>query len=857
MPINPPTINNPIAGAGDRLSASKLTGIPGEGGANQETKDLNLIRAQSLDPALFSAYTDAFFNYYEVDGADYNQIYGYQLAITESGKVLKYISFPINPTNIQMSTPVASTVTVTLRGVNEDHGGAPLRNIRISGTSGVFHGSSSSVGYGRQDGSSSIDYLFRNTIQAVSRVRDQAQRLTQTITGGVTAQSGPLNYDLTNDVTLQRKTGYYWFHQLMRFLDYYVAKKKTRAGKDLRLTLCMNKDRMYYDVILRGYSWAKQPGTIEYNYQLDLEAYRRRPTSPLGEASAKAKRPSQVTSVSTLASVIGGIREGRKLLAQSADVLRGIRADAEESFFTPLREVILAAGQVAGIVSTIADFPQSIVNSAKAAIESALKDVGAITQEKRDSVSSTLKSFNLRSDDTRAQGTPLDDKLVQQSQDGLSETAPRTESANPVEKAFQDPTKFVAVFEEFSPDDLNLPEATLDAIASERERVSLLDIPDYRARRERLRSFAASVSAALGGRSEGYEAIYGRQGVDPTFRVLSVDDMMLLSQINDVLMGVDQLIAAIQDASPSPDDDYFLFYRDQAQASGLQFQDAASKFFVPFPVGASLQQLALQYLNDSNRWQEIAAINGLKEPYIDEEGFTVPLIANSTPGSVQVATDDGLYVGQVVDVQSDSAPTVTRKIRSVEKIQTNQYLVTLEGGNTAGYTTAANARLKAFRPDTVNSRRLIAIPSPEAVTVPGQIRLTPGREDLNNIGQVAKVDFLVDSSGQMVLNGNGDVVLAYGIQNLTQAALMRVLTPAGSLLQDPTYGNPIRPGTSIATVSAPNVVAALQSQFQDDPRFSGLLAARVKVEGRAAFVDLLLGISGTDVNLPVRTQLPL
>lgn len=162
----------------------------------------------------------------------------------------------------------------------------------------------------------------------------------------------------------------------------------------------------------------------------------------------------------------------------------------------------------------------------------------------------------------------------------------------------------------------------------------------------------------------------------------------------------------------------------------------------------------------------------------------------------------------------------------------------------------------AYLPDTVNSQMLIGIPSDTPVNVEGKIQYTPDSSELNSLAQMAKTDLLLTSDGDLAIT-QGDILTASGLTNLTQAALLKIYTKLGDLLQHPTYGNPLDAGINLADTSASDILKALSSNFATDPRFVGVVAGRAVIQPPAAVVQLLVGVSGSSVNLPITAAMPI
>jgi hypothetical protein len=270
-----------------------------------------------------------------------------------------------------------------------------------------------------------------------------------------------------------------------------------------------------------------------------------------------------------------------------------------------------------------------------------------------------------------------------------------------------------------------------------------------------------------------------------------------------------------------------------------------------------MESLAVQYLGDANRWIEIAALNGLKEPYIDEDGFFYPLTGNGSGQYVTISQSNNLFVGQIINLSSNIQQAAQYKILSIDIVSTTAVVLQLSGPNdTSLYRIEDGAQIQAYMPDTVNSNMLIAIPSLMPITTEGASTALPGYQDLSGLAQIAQVDFLLDSSGDLILSSSGDLSLAIGLANLVQVANMILLTPLGSMVTDPTFGNPVSAGISGAEVDPQAIIRQLDQIFGGDPRFEGLVAANVNQSGPAVSITIVAKIASTNLILPITTQLP-
>jgi hypothetical protein len=379
-------------------------------------------------------------------------------------------------------------------------------------------------------------------------------------------------------------------------------------------------------------------------------------------------------------------------------------------------------------------------------------------------------------------------------------------------------------------------------------------------RRDKIANFSRSISEALGGGSDTFSRVIGANIPKKTFKRLTTEDILILEKLNDIQMQMDAIIASMDTATSESSEDYYSFYRDFAVANGINFSESSiSKFYVPFPFGATLESLAVQYLGSPERWIEIAALNSLKEPYVDEVGQLIDIKSSSGGNTLGVSSDRLLYVGQIVEISSDTKPSTVRKIREIDVVNAGLTLVTFEdskGLPLTAYKPSENAKMKVFMPDTVNSNMLIAIPSTSAPRQGSVFKITPELDDLNKLARIAKIDIMLDTQGDIILTGGGDVKLAAGLTNIIQAATLKIRTKTNTLLQAPEFGNPADAGVNTSEASAQDVADALNDSFSGDPRFNGLISVQVSKKGPVIMIDSLVNIANTDINLPISAEVP-
>ena len=854
-------INNAIGS-----SPADLTRQPGVSQATSPEMILN----DSVDIAKTFDAQDLFFRFVQLNQLDFNKSYGYELWIRDAvtdNTIAKYV-FPINPQNISISNPSANVLEATMKGIYETHNGSPFRPISISGTTGTaptLNTQSSATANVPGDIARSLEYAFKNTISAVNGVVNQALKTAHAFTGATQQFTGPLNF--TNDNIVNLLTGYQSIHDLDRFLDFYQAGKKLEANRGWRLYFIMNKDKKYYACSLGTWTINKVAGTVEYQYSINMTAYRREPTLPgLSPATNNTKSKINASATSnTLSNIINGINQARTLVAQSNNVMSGIRNDINDSFIAPVGQLVLLGKDLVGLAKNMYDFAfsGSTLSAMKADFNqyfTANKNTPAMQQ-----VAATIAQIGTVGlvGGVTSGGKPIsamNTSAQAQLTSGLADQFQYSgDSSDPLNVLFANPANYPQVFSQFPIDDMGLSNAITNQLNGIVNTTLQFKAKDLINMRSKVQDFATSISTALGGGSATYNSIMGLPPPPINYKKLTVTDIILLNQLNDITTQMDRFIAMMDDNEANNVQDYYQFYSDYAVTQGLRFSNSnLSRFFVPFPMDGSLEQLATQYLGAPERWIEIAALNALKQPYVDEVGYQIPIIGSPGGNSLIVNSKQQLYIGQVVYVQSNTVAPTQQKIISINVVSVTQTILTF-AASALDFTTiqpSQGAYILAYAPDTVSPGMLIAIPSTTPPTFNTNFKTSPEVAELDGIARMAKVDLLLDQTGDLVITGGGDVSLSYGYTNLIQAATLLIETKVNSLLQLPSYGNPVDAGVSTADISAQDILNALNLAFKQDPRFGGLLAGQVQITGPAVVVSILVKIADTNITLPVQAALP-
>jgi hypothetical protein len=299
------------------------------------------------------------------------------------------------------------------------------------------------------------------------------------------------------------------------------------------------------------------------------------------------------------------------------------------------------------------------------------------------------------------------------------------------------------------------------------------------------------------------------------------------------------------------------FWQNYSTINNVPFTTPLGKFSIPFPMGNTLEQLASIYLNDATRWTEIAALNGLQAPYIDENGFLYSFLNDGSQNEFNVSSAVNLYVGQPIVISSNSQFSSARKILRISQITTTNFLIIVDGpSDLANFTTVDNAQLQAHLPYTVNSMSKIFIPSatPSTQDDLNTKILTFIDEDINLV-KFSRIDWLLTPSGDLAVTQNGFQNLAFGKTNLIQAATLKMITPPGGLQLHPEYGAAPQVGDSFADFNAQAEVVRMSNAFASDSRFNAPSSISITLGSGAAVVNLVASVSQGNGVLPITIPL--
>ena len=737
---------------------------------------------------------------------DYNKETGGVNFVQQSNYAQWEFILPITPQQLSITNQFAINTTATMRGVVEEHNGVKFKIIQASGTTGIWPTRQQFEDPQSGKGQS----LFGGTVEALGGLRDAANAL-----------AGKKPKPKSLDVKDEYYTGYFQAMLLQQFLEQYAIAKKNPANKNWRLVFDCPKMNESFIVTPMQYTVTKsQRSPGEHLYNMQFKAWKR---VDLKETATTSDKEIQGLTPNFFQELNEKLDRARSLMSASLNVIKAVRADFRKPFDT-LRKVSLLTKDFAGIAVTLADLPNQINKDITAATKKRAADfdlaLGFGSENRSRSAQAKIKTAVSSIKDENNQTEGVDGDTI--SSGGGGQEAKNRNAASPINNIFNEPEGNFDFFNSISLDELDLTPKQSIAIQDETEKNSLISTTEVKEFIRETQDLILDLSNNFGAGDSFFSEVFGRPSPKERATPMTLEEFELIASLEEAVLNMNMLVATRQfdDVRTESPLEYIGGLADE---SGIPFNSTSTaKYLAPVPFGLTIEEISARYLGDPDRYNEIITLNNLRSPYIDEDGFFYELLSNGDGRQFNIDNNENLFIGQKIQLSSNTVPTFTRKITAIEKITDSNYLITVDGlSNLNSLITNDSAKIKGFLPGTVNSQNQIYIPSDQAVNTEPRTFDIPFL-DGDDLTGLSKVDWLLDDNGDVVLNSFGEAALANGLNNLVQALKMKVQTQKGSLLEDTNFGLGLQPGINVTDVNLENVLADLRDMVTQDSRFEGV-----------------------------------
>lgn len=735
---------------------------------------------------------------------------GVQYRIGSSGSWV--FTLPITPQQLSITDQFAINTTATMRGVVEEHNGIKFKMISASGTTGIWPTRSS-----YDDNNTAGLALFGGALSAIGT----AVNSWKNVLGKTAPQSpNPSNSD-------PQRTGYYQALLLQQFLEQYALAKKNPKNKGWRLVFDCPKTNESFVITPMQYNVTRsQRSPGEFLYNMQFKAWKR---IQIGKTPKEvSKKPLKLTS-NFFQKAVSTLDNARSAMSASLNVIKAVRADFRQ-VFDQVRKVTLLYKDLGGLALSVSDLPNQIGKDLKASIkqmaadtaqgDAAFKSAFGANSNKNKSSGSKIKSTVASIKQNKEINEGVSDEQVEAGL--LGKGAKDANEASSLNNVFNEPEGNFDFFNAISLDQLSTTPQQTIAIQNEIEKNSLISIEEIKEITKNIQALALDITNNFGAGDAFFSEVYGRPAPRERATPMTLEEFELVVALENAVLELN-ISTATRDLDDSRKQNPLEYVGGLADDSGITFNSASTaKILAPVPYGLTIEQISARYLGDPDRYNEIVTLNGLRSPYIDENGFSYTLLSNGDGRQFNISSKENLFTGQKIQLFSNTVPMFTRKITAIEKISDTNYLVTVDGLNDLNsLTTTDSAKIKAFLPGTVNSQNQIYIPSDLNITEEARTYDIPFLKE-DTLTGFSKVDWLIDDYGDVVVNSFGEMALANGTTNLVQALKMKIMTQKGSLLSNPDFGLGLTPGVSVSEVDIENVLIDLRDMVLQDPRFSDI-----------------------------------
>jgi hypothetical protein len=756
-----------------------------------------------------------------------SQIDGNNIVVRDLTNAWIY-NLPITPQMLSIQDVYSNSNTPTLKGILEEHNGIVYKLITINGTPGVYPSRPSQSSPPQK---TAVQSFFSSSIQAAGNLINSLSKLRDSFKDKTPLATEQVTHSDTGEVQIQI---------FQQFLEQYEILKKDPKARTYRLVLDMPKTNDTYYVTPISFSITKNAERpLESKFSLQLKAWKRIKLNS-NFVPAVSKLPGLTSNTYTQA--LSAIRQARIVIENSVNLVRAVRSD----YLVPLnaiRDVAAFIKETNGLALTVADMPNQMIKDLKSVVSDVASTMTSITNS--DSNYNKVKNLQEASS-LGAEG--LSSEAIKNKNAGKNISF--KEDSHPGYNIFNSPESSYSIFENVNLSSLKLSAIQQDKVDQEVERIRNLTIKDLKTYASIINDLSRDLSNKFGSGDATLYSILGK--APPTSRILpmSIEENEILVSLQDVINSIDQITC-----TDFLDSDRILnplqYIGDQAKNNGLTFSDSSpSKILVPVPYNLSIEEISLRYLDNPERYLELVALNNLKSPFIDENGFFYDFLSNGYDRQFTLSSITNLYIGQKIKLSSLSQNIEYRTIINIEKLN-SYYLISVDGlPDLDRFTLVEKAKMQAYLPGTVNSQDQIYVP----VELPSEVFdgiTPPSALAEEKLVALSKVDILLNENMDIAIDGYGDFRLSAGLTNLIQALKLKLFTQKGSLIAHPDYGIGLQAGMNNADFIATEVYKDIKSLILSDSRFDRIERMDISLEGPVLNLSLIVGLAGQSGIVPI------
>jgi hypothetical protein len=798
---------------------------------------------------------------------NWNKLFPYQLLLlkrNEEGKWSKTsfgpppVTLPIPPQTLNIDMPFAMTVEATQGGVIEQANGAPFRDISLQGTTGVLPLRNTTA---KPAILNPLQGIFLGTSNTILGAANTVTTVKNAVGVG---DSTPPNVIPETDFASKADnspafgTGYYQFLLLKRFLEWYAEAKKGSSYRNITLGFAVYKEQEVYLVTPQAFSVARSASQpLSYQYSLKLRAWGRVVLSE-GAVGGQAHHKFVGRDPNLYARVGNALDAARTAMSLARNTITSFAGDLNNLIETNVRKAQLFVSDATGTSVMGHQIAPGLIPELKTPLLTAIAEgrFSFLTADNYNLVVPLAGGVNWPMVDLLAELSKLANEEAEQKSSGRvgqqTTVLNNKRSSSPALSVFTDPP--LEFWKYVSLDALVLKPSTIRNIQNALDEVRNLRRGDFEDFRDEMLRAIANYEQAVG---VGDSTVMATLGVPvrPQVREVTDQDWDVLFAMQQIAQQYDAMAASSSiDARPAVSVmDVMAGFADR---SGVAFTRPTSKFLVPVPYGYTLEQLANQYLGNPDRWMEIATLNGLRTPYIDETGWMQDFATNGVGNQFSVVDASRYFVNQTVWLSALGVKREKRRITKIQQLGPSLALVTVNGqANLDRFKLSNEAFVHAFLPGTTNSLQYIYIPSDAPADEDWITKSIPGVDTLDPLFTVGGVDLMLDTAGDLVITPDGSTRLSSGLHNLIQRLRIAIGTPRGSLFRHPDFGFGIKVGSSTADVSAQDILIAAKQFVKDEEGFTGVQYAAVRKVANGLTLSMSVGIEGVNKNVPVTIDL--